>query len=149
MRRGRRCKIPLNRFNSSTFHRFLYGGQLERVILLKRLDDQQEGSVTAYTLYECRHGNTSKNGEAIQGDIAATHSTQWVIPNIMLQAVGVNYINVLDRIVDQFNTWWEPESPQTITLSQWYNYTIIECLRIDPNPNIVLYGIPGIGLPLP
>lgn len=143
--------MVLARWNSTSFHRQLYAGQMERVILLKRNDDQQEGVVRALVLFECRRGNVQKTGEAINTDTQAVHSCQWVIPCIQLRAVGVNYINVCDRIVDQFNAFWQPESPQTITLSQFDQYYIVECLRVDPPPPGIppLLGIPGTNLPSP
>lgn len=138
--------MPMNRSNSQVFHRFLYSGEMETVTILKRNDDQQEGTVTAFVIFECRRGNTSKTGEALQGEMATSHHCQWLIPCIQLRAVGINYLNVLDRIVDKYQQWWQPESPQTTTLSQFDNYYIVECVRIDPPGNQVLLGVPGIGL---
>jgi|SRR6185312_4121093 len=138
--------MVMTRLNSRTFHRFLYAGEMETVVLLKRNDDQQEGTVTAYRLFECRRGNISKTGQAIQGDMSSSHHVQWLIPNIMLWKTGVNYINVIDRIVDKYQMWWQPEAPQTITLSQFDNYTLIESVRVDPNPNQALLGNLGLAL---
>ena len=137
--------MPLGRINTSVFHRRLYAGELETVTLLKRRDDQKEGSVVALKLFECRRGNISKQGEAIQTDETAEHYVQWLIPYTELKRVGVNYLNVLDRIVDKFNMWWQPESPQTITLAIFDNYYAIDTVRIDPiaQPKI---GIPGVNL---
>jgi hypothetical protein len=140
--------MPLKRRNQHVFQRRLYAGQLEKVILLKRLDDQNEGSVTAYTLYQCRRGNITKSGEAIYKDTGAFTYLQWLIPCTELRRVGVNYLNVLDRIVDQFGMFWEPESPETITLAIFDNFYVIPARRVDPFPNEILVGIPGIGLPL-
>lgn len=144
--------MPLNRRNSSVFHRTLYAGQLEKITLLKRGDDQQEGQVVAYSLFQCRRGNLSKHGEAIQGEMACFHSAQWLLPNVELRRIGVNYINVLDRIIDQFNMWWQPESGQTISLSQFDNFYIVDTIRVDPplsQGGGVLLGLPGLGLPVP
>lgn len=138
--------MVLRRRNQHVFHRGLYRGQLQTVTLLKRGDDQQEGTVTAYTLFQCRRNNISKTGEAIAFDTAATTTTNWLVPCSELRRVGVNYINVIDRLVDMFHMWWQPESPQTITLAIFDNYYVIPCLRIDPYPNQVLLGIPGINL---
>lgn len=144
--------MPLSKRNSAVFHKTLYAGQLERVTLLKRGDDQSEGQVIAYELHSCRRGNLSKTGEAIQGEMAVSHSAQWIIPCTELRRVGVNYINVLDRIVDQFNMWWQPESPNNITLSQFDNYYLIDTVRVDPpldQGGGVLLGLLGLGLPKP
>lgn len=122
---------------------------MEPITLLKRGNDQQEGTVVALQLYQCRRNNLEKSGEAIQLDMSSHHSTRWIIPCTELRRVGVNYINVLDRIVDVFGMWWQPESGTSIVLSQFDNYTLIDCLRVDPNPNdALLLGIPGIGLPV-
>lgn len=144
--------MPLNRANSSSFHRTLYAGQLEKVTLMKRGDDQSEGQVISYTIFECRRGNPSKSGEALQQEMAVSHSVQWLIPNAELRRVGVNYIDVLDRIVDQFNMWWQPESGNTIVLSQFDQYTILDCVRVDPplsQGGGVKLGNLAVGLPIP
>lgn len=133
--------MPLiTKSTSETFHTWLYAGQLGTVTLLKRGDDQAEGTVTAYVLYECRRSNTVKDGQPIQGDLAVESSTTWQIPAIQLRRIGVNYLNVLDRIIDDLNMWWQPESGQSITLSQFDSHYIIKCVRIDPSPNQVLLG---------
>src|SRR5689334_3418805 len=144
--------MPLNRRNSAVFHRTLYAGELEWVYLLKRGDDQKEGQVTRYKIFQARRGNLSKSGEALDGDDAAFHSCQWVLPGTELKRVGVNYINVLDRIVDQFNMHWQPESPNSIILSQFDNFVIIDCVRIDPaigQGGGVSLGNLAVGLPKP
>lgn len=142
--------MVLNRRNSVSIVRHLYRGQTQTVILLKRGDDQKEGTVTALTLYGVRRGNISKTGEAISQDMSANVSCQWIIPASELRRVGVNYLNVIDRIVDVFGMYWQPESGQSLTLSQFDSQYIIECIRVDPtpNPNLIL-GIPAVGLPNP
>ena len=94
----------------------------------------------------CRRGNISKSGEAIAFDVPASTAVQWLIPCTELRRVGVNYLNVLDRIVDKYQMWWEPESPQNIELAIFDNYYVYNCIRVDPYPNTVLLGIPGVGL---
>lgn len=144
--------MVLTRNNSQVFHRMLYAGQLEKILLYKGGDDQSEGQITVFWLFECRRGNLSKSGEALQGEMAVSHSVQWLIPCTELRRVGVNYLNVIDRIVDQFNAWYEPESAQDLTLSQFDNYYLVNCVRVDPPTSLgggVLFGNPGIGLPLP
>lgn len=138
--------MPLKRINSPSISRKIYAGQMEKVTLLKRKDDQQEGQVVAYTLFECRRGNISKTGEPIQLDMTVSHSVQWVIPAQQLLKISVNYLNVLDRIIDKYGMWWQPESNQTITLSQFDQEYIIDCVRIDPTPNIILLGKPGVNV---
>lgn len=119
---------------------------METVTLLKRGDDQQEGTVVQHTIFQCRRGNSVKSGEAIAFDVPATTAIQWLIPCTELRRVGVNYLNVLDRIVDKYHMWWQPESPQTIELAIFDNYYVYNCIRVDPYPNTVLLGVPGVGL---
>lgn len=138
--------MPLNRRNTQVYHRRLYAGQLETVTIYKRGDDLKEGTVTAYQIFQARRGNIHKGGQPIQGDLAVIHTVQWLLPCVELRRVGINYSNVIDRIVDKFNMWWQPESPQDITLAIFDNYYIINCVRIDPPNNQVLLGIPGVGL---
>ena len=45
--------MPLRNWNSKVLHRRTYGGNLERVTLLKRGDDQAMGTVTRLTLFQC------------------------------------------------------------------------------------------------
>lgn len=136
----------MRRRNTQVFHRGLYRGQMETVILLKRGDDQQEGTVIQHTLFQVRRSNLSKSGEAIAFDVPASTAIQWLIPCTELRRVGVNYLNVLDRIVDKYQMWWEPESPQNIELAIFDNYYIVNAIRVDPYPNTVLLGVPGVGL---
>lgn len=136
--------MGLRRRNTHVYHRRLYAGQLESIKLYKRGNDQQEGTVTVYVLFQCRRGQIQKQGQPIQGDLAVTHTTQWLIPRVELRRVGVNYLNVLDRIVDKYNLWWQPESSQNITMAIFDNYTVLDCVRIDPPANLVNIGQVGI-----
>lgn len=141
--------MPLRRWNTHVYHRRLYAGQLERIILLKRNDDQAEGTVTQHIIYQSRRGNIEKSGEAINLDVPAFEVVSWHIPCTELRRVGVNYLNVLDRIVDQFNMWWQPESGDNIELAIFDNYYNISTRRVDPFPTFVLLGQPGVNLGLP
>ena len=124
--------MPLNPRNTRTFHRCLYAGILETVTLLKRGDDQKQGTVRAVKLFQCRRRQIQKTGQTIQGDMVSDHTTEWMIPKIELDRVGVAYLNNLDRIVDKKNRHWQPESPTTITVRLFENYVSVACLRVDP-----------------
>lgn len=141
--------MVLARWNSHSIDKMLYAGQKEKVWLYKRNDDQQESQVQVFTLFDCRRGNISKTRGMINLDTQGDTSTQWIIPCIMLRSVGVNYINVCDRILDQFGAWWQAENDQTITLSQFDQYYLIQTIRVDPPGNQILFGTPGVGLPVP
>lgn len=126
--------MPLNKANTRTFHRCLWSGILETITLLKRNDDQQQGTVRAITLFQCRKSSIAKTGEPIQGDIAET-SVTWKIPRVELDRVGVTWINAIDRIVDKYNRYWQPESKQTIDIKLFENFIYLACVRIDPPNN--------------
>jgi hypothetical protein len=134
--------MPLNRHNTNVFHRTLYGGILKTIQLLKRGDDQKQGTVVAYTLFECRRSNIQKKGETIQAGMSDEHRTTWQIPRTELDRNGIAYLNPLDRIVERSDAdsgpnynlyrYWQPESSQTIDIDQFENYVFLECIRIDP-----------------
>ena len=126
--------MPIDRFNTRSFHRRLYAGAgyLETVTLLKRKDDQQEGTVTAYTMHQCRRSRIQKQGEPLQGDMSADHRTVWHIPRTELDRIGIAYLNVLDRIVDKKQRYWQPESPDRLDIALFENQLHIQCVRVDP-----------------
>ena len=127
--------MPLNRLTTRTFHRVLYATELEKITMLKRNDDQQQGTVRSLVLFQCRRSRLFKTGEPYQGDMSSSHRIVWHIPRIELDRAGVNYINALDRIIDYKGWWWQPESTTTITVKLFLNHLCIDCLRVDP-PNI-------------
>lgn len=127
--------MPLNAANQRYFHRTLFAGILETVTLLKRGDDQQEGTVTAIQLFECRRGQITKTGEPLAGDETADHRTTWHIPRSEMDRVGVAYLNSLDRIVDGKNRYWQPESTTPITVKLFEVHVDVDCLRTDPPAN--------------
>ena len=150
--------MPLGPNNTRVFHRTLYSNELKTIVLLKRGDDQSEGTVTAYKLFECRRSRINKSGEPYQGDMASDHSTRWHIPRTELDRVGVAYINGLDRFVERSDAqqgspsyglvrYWAPEDGQAIDIALFENYVHVDCLRIDPPAvNGVVQGpTPGPG----
>jgi len=114
---------------------------LESITLLKRSDDQQEGTVTSYKLFQCRRGRITKTGEPISHDMTSDHRASWHIPRVELDRVGVNYINAADRIVDYRGRYWQPESTTPIEIKIFENQLTIPCLRIDPPNNQPTGGI--------
>lgn len=124
--------MPLNPKNTRTFTRRLYGTILERVELLKRDDNQRQGTVRSLILFSCRRGQITKTGETIQADMNANHSTTWHIPLRELNRVGVAYLNPLDRIIDKNGFWWQPEGTTNITQKLMLNEVDVDCLRVDP-----------------
>jgi 2-keto-4-pentenoate hydratase/2-oxohepta-3-ene-1,7-dioic acid hydratase in catechol pathway len=122
--------MPLRRNNTRHFYRVFYSGITETIQLLKRNNDQQEGIVTAYTIFACRRSKISKTGEPIQEEMAANHHCTWHIPRSELLRVGLNYINAADRIVNrEYNLeyTWMPESDTRIDEKLFGNQVDIEC----------------------
>ncbi len=133
--------IPIDIWNTRTFHRRLYSGlgMLKSITLLKRGDDQAEGTVTAYKLFECRHSIISKSDQPIQNDMSASYRVVWHIPRIELDRIGVSYINALDRISEISDTgkvlrMWQPESTNQITEKLFENHVCIDCVLLSGVP---------------
>lgn len=128
--------MPLGENNLKTFHRLLYSGKgmLQRVTLLKRDFDQRMGTVTSFLLFGCRWSRMWKTGQPIQEDMLSDHTREIHIPVIELSRVGVNIknINPADRFIDREGRYWQPESPQTITLQLLQTHLCVACVRIDP-----------------
>ncbi len=139
--------MPLARKNTRGFHRKTYSGQLEKIQLLKRGDDQQQGTVVTYVLYQCRRSLIPKSGETLEGDMNVTHTCTWHIPRVELDRVGINYLNPADRIVQldgvERDTVWQPESTTGIENKMFRNHLCIQCLML--NPAIRRAGINGFG----
>ncbi len=108
---------------------------LQSVTLLKRGDDQAEGTVTAYTLHQCRPSKQYKDGQPIQGNWAVGSRVVWHIPVVELERHGINYLNVLDRIVDEQNQYWQPESPQEIIYKLIRSHWCLDCIKVNPPGN--------------
>ena len=129
--------MPIGPKNQRTFHKRLYSGMLETVRLLKRGNDQQQGTVTAYTLFQCRRSIISRTGESIQQDIEVDTRTVWHLPTIELERIGVAFINNLDRIVDNIGRYWQPEANVLIQHKLFSTHSHVHCLRVDP-PNTTI-----------
>jgi len=124
--------MPLNQRTTRTFTRTLYAGILQTVTLLKRNDDQQEGTIRSIQLFDCRQSRVFKTGEPIQGDMSVDHITMWHIPRRELDRVGVSYINAADRLIDKQNRYWQPESNTVIEVKLFENEVDLQCKRTDP-----------------
>ena len=138
--------MPLNARNTLIFHRTLYAGMLKTVTILKRGDDQQEGTVTAYTMYQCRRSRVNRTGEPIQHSMTSQVRAVWHMPHIEMKRLGINFFSAVDRIVethDESNNplppevwnYWQPESTTYILEKLFLNVHNLECLRVDPPRN--------------
>lgn len=135
--------MVLRKANTRTQHRRLWAGKAKRITLLKRDDDQRQGTVRAITLFDCLPASNgfTKTGEAIQGDMSSDVRRTWRIPAAELERNGVEYINALDRIVEATDDgggtlanprYWQPEGTTSITVTMLENIVTIDCLRVDP-----------------
>ena len=124
--------MPLNRYNTTVFHRVLYSSELESCTLLKRSDDQQQGTVRAVVLWDIRWSMIHKSGETYRHEQQSNHYRSLHIPRIELDRVGVQYINPLDRFVDQEGRTWQPESGETITIKLFQNHVCVACQMLVP-----------------
>ena len=128
--------MVLKRNTTRTFHRRLYAGEMEKVKILKRNDDQQQGTVRALICYQARRSAIIKTGETYQGDMIGDHTTVWHIPFVEMQRLGINYFNPADRIVqlegrEKGNTWM-PEATTVIDVKLFGNHIDLACKRCDP-----------------
>lgn len=137
--------MVLRKYNTNTSYRYLYGREQKGITLLKRDDDQLQGTVTALQVWNCRRGDITKTGQTLQGDMASSHRCTWYLPSEALLRAGVHYINPLDRIVEktddggvEINPWryWQPESSTRIEVKLYENFVVVECLRVDPTPPV-------------
>lgn len=124
--------MGLTKQNQRIFYKNLYRGWLESVTLLKRNNDQQQGTVTSYTLANVRPRRIYHTGEAIDGSMASADKRGFLIPDAELAAVGLSVrdINALDVIVDENGRHWQPEAPKSIEIKLGGNYVGVECVRI-------------------
>lgn len=124
--------MALNHWNSRILHRRTYAGNLLTVTLLKRGNDQAMGTVTSYTLYQCRIRRRYHTGEPLSRSLASGDRSEWRIPVCELARVGVDYLNALDRIVDQWGHVWQPESTENLDIHLFDNLVNVPVRRV-PN----------------
>ena len=128
--------MPILRHSTTrTFTRITFAGILETVTLLKRGDDQQEGTVTSYKLFQCRRSLITKKGEPIAGDVLSDHRCIWHIPRREMDRIGIQYLTPDDQIIDSRNRVWQPEGQphaEVISDKLFENEMDIQCVRVPP-----------------
>lgn len=128
--------MVLRRSNTTVFDRCLYAGETEKVRLHKRSDDQRQGTITAYILFNCRHTHVVKDGETIDADTSSGMRTTWYIPLRELRRHGITYLNATDRIEQivgrEAGRQWIPESDTSITESLFGNMLVLDCKIYRP-----------------
>lgn len=130
--------MALNRLNTRSFHRKLYGGNnpgwLQTITLTKRNSDQSAGTTTAYSLGMCRRKKVFHQGNPLLTAVASQDYCVWQIPKESLDEAGVDpgLINPLDRITDEDGYVWQPEADNQIVLQLGFNFLNLTCKRL-PN----------------
>ncbi len=124
---------------SRGFHRTLFAPMLQKITLLKRGNDQRQGTVVSYTLYQVWQSRMSASGETLQGEMDSDHATVWHIPRTQLDRIGVKFLNNLDRIVARGITTgilrtWQPEGDSPIEVKLFETHVDLPCLLANP-PN--------------
>lgn len=135
--------MPLRKYSTHRLYRVFGGYRTKTVTLLKRNDDQQQGTVRSLLVFNARRGAIHKAGETLQGDMVVDHRTEWYLPVEELKRVGVAYLNNLDRVLEKtddggvpISPWrfWQVESTTTIDINLFENWVVLHCLRVDPTP---------------
>lgn len=125
--------MPLKPNNTRTFHRCLYAGQLQKVVLFHRDDDQQEKVVRKVILYQARRSQITKNGQPLQEEMLVHHSTDWHFSVAELQRNGIQYMNPLDKWYDPVQGhWYQQETDQAQQVKVFGNHLTINAVRVDP-----------------
>lgn len=120
--------MPMSRSNQRTFHRHLYAGWDMTITLLKRGNDQAQGTVTSYTIGYCRRRPSMYHtGEPIQYHTASADYAEFMLPALELESVGLTAldINPGDRIKDADGYLWQIESTDTIRIRLANNYVSV------------------------
>lgn len=129
--------MPLNKYTTRIFHRRLYATEMESIRFLKSGDNQNQGTVVAYILYDCRRSQITKQGETLDGDMVSDHYTVWHIPRIELDRVGIPYINPTDQIEQvegvEAGTMWVNESTNMIDVKLFANHVCVACRMLNDN----------------
>lgn len=126
--------MPLNKRNTRNFTRVLRAGSdIQEIILYKRGDDQEQGTVVALRLFGCWRGPISRTGQPLRGRLTSDGSCFWNIPRAELNRAGVNTIMPADKIYDPIDgDYWSPFASTTITEVLFGNVVRFQCRATDP-----------------
>lgn len=124
--------MPLRKNNTRTFHRTLYAGELETVVVYKRDGGPYSGSQRAIKLFECRWKPIEKTGQPLVGDNSSDHRRELVIPRSELDRVGIGYIIPGDKFSDAQGRYWQTESDNMIEVKLFENFVNVQTKRTDP-----------------
>ena len=99
--------------------------------------ETEQGYFTASTngnkliVSNCRFSDLRKKGRAIQGEMSSVFYSRLYIPDRELARVNIQYLNVLDRIIDTKNRTWQPESGELIDDKTFENMWGVDVLMLD------------------
>jgi hypothetical protein len=104
---------------------------LGKVKLLKRGPDQQQGTVVAHILFNCRRSAITRKGQTLDGKLSSANSVIWHIPQEELDRVGVHYLTALDRIVDLDGGTgtWQPEAKDKVVEKLLRTHNDVHCIQ--------------------
>ena len=125
--------MPINRANSRTFHRRLYAGMLEKVIVYKRDPLLQAGTVHKYCLFDVRPSQIQKSGEQLggtDGSMGAKEYRVFHVPRIEMDRVGIQFFNAGDVFEDKEGRQWATLAPETIRTKLLQQHVCVETERL-------------------
>ena len=121
----------LGPYTTRTFHLNLYAGMLRTIVINKRGTEQNQGTGTNLTLFNCRRKKIYYGGQNIRGQMTSNDYTIWQIPRIELDRVGIINLNIIDTITDQASgEVWQPESGDVLIRQLFDNFLNCPCKRI-------------------
>jgi len=121
----------LGPYTTRTFHLNLYSGMLRTIVINKRGTEQNQGTGTNLTLYNCRRKKIYYGGQNIRGQMTSNDYTVWQIPRVELDRVGIVNLNIVDTITDQASgEVWQPESDDVLIRQLFDNFVNVPCKRI-------------------
>jgi hypothetical protein len=128
--------MPIDKYNQKDLISHLYQGMgvVQKVTLLKRGPDQQQGTVTSFTLFGCRRGVIQRHGQTLDGKQSTNSRVTWHVPFSELKRNGIDYLTALDRIVDTAGGTgtWQPEANTKIHEKLIRTHCDVDCMMVNP-----------------
>ena len=106
------------------------------ITLLKRSNDQAQGTVTSYQLYQCRRRPSMfHTGEPIEFHTGSADYAEFMIPKRELEAVGLTSLdlNAGDRIRDVDGYLWQIEANDVIRIRLANLYVSVSVKWVKPS----------------
>jgi hypothetical protein len=126
--------MVIRRDNQQTFHRHMFAGISQPITVWKREDYPNRSVIHQLRIFDCWRSTIRRFGEQYSmGDQVSNHHVTWHIPVIELRKYNVTTFNMLDKIVEDDQTFWQPEAPKVIVYDLMSNYFDVECVRVEAN----------------